>query len=214
VGGRIVRKSLTYTLAAGALFGLIGVSSAQASDAEASMLANTCNGCHGPDGVSYGPAAPTIAGMNKFYLVESMKAYRDGKNRPSTIMARISKGYTDAEIDKIAGFFAAKPFGRVAMQSTDAAAADKGKALVKDLCESCHEKDGYSAEDYPVLAGQMLPYLRNNMMDFESGMRSIDANPNMSDKEKRKKKRTLAELKEKHGKDGVEAVLQFYASRK
>ena len=209
-----MRKSMTLTLAAGALFGLIGATSAQASDAEASMLANTCNGCHGPDGVSQGPAAPTIAGMNKFYLVESMKAYRDGTNRPSTIMQRIAKGYTDAEIDKIAGFFASKPFGRVAMQQTDSAAAAKGQALVKDLCESCHEKDGYAAEDYPVLAGQMLPYLRNNLADFKSGMRSIDANPNMSDKEKRKKKRTLEELAEKHGADGVEAVLQFYASRK
>jgi len=206
-----VRKSMTYALAAGVLFGLVGVSSAQASEATASMLANTCNGCHGPDGVSQGPAAPTIAGMNKFYLVESMKAYRDGKNRPSTIMQRIAKGYTDVEIDKIAGHFASKPFGRVAMQTTDAAMAAKGKELIKDLCESCHEKDGYAAEDYPVLAGQMLPYLRNNLVDFESGMRSIDANPNMSDKEKRKKKRTLAELKEK---GGVEAVLQYYASRK
>ena len=118
-----MRKSLMYTLAAGALFGLIGVSSAQAGEAEASMLANTCNGCHGPDGVSQGPAAPTIAGMNKFYLTESLKAYRDGKNRPSTIMARIAKGYSDSEIEKIAGYFSAKPFGRVAMQNTDVAFA-------------------------------------------------------------------------------------------
>lgn len=206
-----MRKSMTYALAAGALFGLIGVSSAQASDAEASMLANTCNGCHGPDGSSYGPAAPTIAGMNKFYLVESMKAYKMGTNRPSTIMQRIAKGYTDEEIDKIAGFFAAKEFKRIAKQDTDSALAEKGKAFAKDLCESCHEKEGYAAEDYPILAGQMLPYLRNNMMDFASGIRSIDNNPNMSDKEKRKKKRSIADLQEK---GGVEAVLHFYASRK
>jgi len=209
-----VRKSMTYTLAAGALFGLMGLSSAQASDADASMLANTCNGCHGPNGVSQGPATPTIAGMNKFYLVESLKAYRDGSARPSTIMSRIAKGYSDDEIKKIAGHFSSMPFGRVAAAKTDKAVVAKGQALIKDLCESCHEKNGYSAEDYPVLAGQMLPYLRNNLMDFESGVRSIDANPNMSDKEKRKKKRTLAELKDKHGAEGVEAVLQFYASRK
>lgn len=209
-----MHKSIFYTLAASALFGLMGLTSAHASDADASMLANTCNGCHGPNGVSQGPASPTIAGMNKFYLVESMKAYRDGSARPSTIMSRIAKGYTDDEIKKIADHFSAMPFGRVVAPKTDKALVAKGQALIKDLCESCHEKDGYSAEDYPVLAGQMLPYLRNNLMDFESGMRSIDANPNMSDKEKRKKKRTLAELKDKHGAEGVEAVLQFYASRK
>jgi len=209
-----VRKTMTLTLAAGALFGLIGVSSAQASDAEASMLANTCNGCHGPDGVSQGPAAPTIAGMNKFYLTESMKAYRDGKNRPSTIMARIAKGYSDTEIEAIAGYFSAKPFGRVADQSTDTALATKGKDIAKDLCESCHEKEGYAAEDYPILAGQMKPYLKNNLMDFKAGLRSIENNPNMSDKEKRKKLRALADLEEKHGPDGMKAVINFYASRK
>lgn len=209
-----MHKSMTYALAAGALFGLVGVSSAQASDAEASMLANTCNGCHGPDGVSQGPAAPTIAGMNKHYLVESMKAYREGTNRKSSIMQRIAKGYTDAETDKIADFFASKTFGRVAMQNTDNGAAGKGQAIAKDLCESCHEKEGYAAEDYLVLAGQMMPYLKNNLMDFKSGSRSIDNNPNMSDKEKRKKKRALADLQEKHGDDGVAAILNFYASRK
>jgi len=201
-------------LSMGVLFGLMGLSSAHASEAQASMLANTCNGCHGPNGVSQGPATPTIAGLNKFYLVESLKTYRDDANRPSTIMSRIAKGYSDAEIEKIAGHFSSLPFGRVAMQKTDEALAAKGKVLIKDLCESCHEKEGYAAEDYPVLAGQMLPYLRNNLMDFESGLRSIDANPNMSKKEKRKKKRILAELKDKHGAEGVEAVLQFFASRK
>ena len=209
-----MRKSMTYALAAGALMGFVSLSSAQAADASASMLADTCNGCHGPDGVSQGPAAPTIAGMNKFYLVESMKAYKMGTNRPSTIMQRIAKGYSDSEIDAIAGYFAAKKFERVAMQNTDAGAAKKGQAIAKDLCESCHEKEGYAAEDYPVLAGQMMPYLSNNLMDFKSGARSIDDNPNMSDKEKRKKKRALEDLMAKHGDDGMAAVLNFYASRK
>ena len=209
-----MRKSMTFALAAGALMGFVSLSSAQAADASASMLADTCNGCHGPDGVSQGPAAPTIAGMNKFYLVESMKAYKMGTNRPSTIMQRIAKGYTDSEIDAIAGYFSAKKFGRVAMQNTDAGAATKGQAIAKDLCESCHEKEGYAAEDYPVLAGQMMPYLKNNLVDFNSGARSIDNNPNMSDKEKRKKKRALEDLMAKHGDDGMAAVLNFYASRK
>ena len=210
-----MRKAMTIALTAGAMFGLIGVNSASAAEADASMLANTCNGCHGPDGVSQGPATPTIAGMNKYYLKESMTDYRDDpKLRPATVMDRIAKGYTDAEIDAIADYYSKKTFGRVAEQNTDPALVKKGEEVTRDLCEDCHEKDGYIAEDYPVLAGQMMPYLRNTLHDFISGARSIDDNPDMSSKEKRKKKSHLDELKEKYGDDALEAAVNFFASRK
>jgi sulfide dehydrogenase cytochrome subunit len=43
--------------------------------ADATMLANTCAGCHGPDGASGGPATPTIAGLSTEYFVEVMNGY-------------------------------------------------------------------------------------------------------------------------------------------
>ena len=69
-------------------------------------LAATCANCHGTDGRSVaGSAVPTLAGMQKDYLVTQLKAFKAG-TRPSTIMQQLAKGYSDAQIEQIAGYFA------------------------------------------------------------------------------------------------------------
>lgn len=73
---------------------------------QARSLASTCFTCHGTDGRSVGGVPPALAGRTKEYIVQQMKDFRDGK-RPATIMHQQAKGYTDAEIDIIAGYFAA-----------------------------------------------------------------------------------------------------------
>jgi len=81
---------------------------AQQSDAQsAAYLAANCANCHGTQGRGAG-AMPSIAGQNKEYLVEQMRAYRDGK-RPATVMHQLAKGYTDAQINLIAEHFARRP---------------------------------------------------------------------------------------------------------
>jgi sulfide dehydrogenase cytochrome subunit len=69
----------------------------------AAMLSYTCAGCHGTDGVSPG-SIPSIACKSPEFIEMSLKDYRDGK-RFSTVMGRHVKGYTDQEIQLIAGFF-------------------------------------------------------------------------------------------------------------
>ncbi len=74
-------------------------------------LAASCAMCHGTDGRSAGITEP-LAGMPKDQIVSSIKLFREGK-KPATIMTQIAKGYTDAQIEAIAGFFAAqKPAGK------------------------------------------------------------------------------------------------------
>ncbi|MEJ2178930.1 MAG: sulfide dehydrogenase [Gammaproteobacteria bacterium] len=73
---------------------------------EGAMLSITCNGCHGPDGRSSG-AIPAIAGKSADYLEKAMLDFRDGK-RPSTVMERHAKGYSDAQLKLIAEYFAGK----------------------------------------------------------------------------------------------------------
>ncbi len=69
----------------------------------ATILSNSCAPCHGTDGNSVG-AIPSIAGKPAADLEQAMKAFRDG-SRPSTIMMRHAKGYSDTDIKLLADYF-------------------------------------------------------------------------------------------------------------
>jgi len=102
------RSKIALTLLGGTA--ALTLSTAMAGDAggkgadRSEMLAVTCAGCHGTDGKSPGPI-PALHGLPADYIADAMKAFRDGK-RPATVMNRIAKGYSDAEIDKMAEAFA------------------------------------------------------------------------------------------------------------
>ena len=204
----MVYKNLTKAILAAGL--AIGAASAMAADepklkmgASASMLANTCAGCHGTDGVSQGPAAPTIAGLSKDYFVEVMQGFASGEIA-STIMGRMAKGYTEEEINQIADFYVAKPFVK-AVQEFDAGMVDKGAKLHDKYCEKCHAEGGQSAEDDAgVLAGQWTPYTNYQLADFQAGHREPP----------KKMKKQLEKMLEKEGSAGIDALLNYYASQK
>lgn len=91
-----------------ALAMLAGWAQAQPASADgnarsARYLAANCANCHGTNGSAQG-SMPSLAGRQKTYIVEQMKAFRDGK-RPATIMHQLSKGYTDQQIELIADHF-------------------------------------------------------------------------------------------------------------
>jgi cytochrome c553 len=66
-------------------------------------LAAQCFLCHGTDGKSETNVV-TLAGLPRDFIAKSMKDFRGGQ-KTGTIMPRISKGYSDAEIDALAAFF-------------------------------------------------------------------------------------------------------------
>ena len=164
----------------------------------ASMLADTCAGCHGTDGASIGPATPTIAGMSAEYFKETMKAYQED-DRKSTIMGRIARGYSDKEVALMADYYAGKPFVR-ATQKLDAEKVEAGSKLYKDNCSKCHDEKGSLADDDSgILAGQWLPYMQYSMEDFKAGDREMP-------KKMAKKVKKLDDF-------DIEALLTFFASQ-
>jgi cytochrome subunit of sulfide dehydrogenase len=82
-----------------------GAASTVATSTNPAYLAANCANCHGTKGNAQG--MPSLAGLKADYIGAQMRAFRDGK-RPATIMHQLSKGYTDAQIDLIAGYFAAQ----------------------------------------------------------------------------------------------------------
>ncbi len=71
-------------------------------------LAATCANCHGTNGKAQdGSAVVSLAGLPKDYIIAQMAAFKNG-TRPATIMHQLAKGYSDAQIEQIAGYFAAQ----------------------------------------------------------------------------------------------------------
>ena len=70
-------------------------------------LAATCANCHGTNGQARGEMKP-LAGQSAEKIIAALADYKAG-NQPATIMHQIAKGYTDAQIRLIAGYFAAQP---------------------------------------------------------------------------------------------------------
>ncbi len=175
--------------------------SAQAELPSAEMLAYTCVGCHGTNGVSGGPATPTIAGISEEFFIENMQGYRSDEI-PSTIMGRIAKGYSDEEIALLAGYFSSQPFV-AAKQDSDPELAAKGAKLHDKYCEKCHAEGGTSAEDDAgILKGQWTPYVNWTLADYHSGSREMT----------KKMKKQMNKMIEKKGDEAFPQILNFYAA--
>lgn len=90
-----------------ALLLLCSASAVQAQDALlARNLAATCANCHGTNGQARGAMKP-LAGVAADQIVAAFNDYRKG-NAPATVMHQISKGYTEAQVQLIAAYFAAQ----------------------------------------------------------------------------------------------------------
>ncbi len=62
-----------------------------------------CFNCHGTEG-RVNSAIPSIAGRDKAYLEETLKAFKAG-SKSATIMHQLAKGYSDEEIALLADYF-------------------------------------------------------------------------------------------------------------
>jgi len=189
-------KGIQWALSAAAL---AMSASAFAAPPTPAMLSNACAGCHGTHGESAGPSMPALAGQSKVAIVESMKGFKSGE-RPSTVMGRLSKGYSDAEFEAMGEFFSKqKPF--TTSQTLDRAKVAKGAELHEKNCARCHVENGKEIKDNsPVMAGQWVKYLEIQMADYHSGKRK------MFDR-KAEKMKPLSQ-------SDLDAIAHFYASVK
>jgi len=74
-----------------------------AEPAPPAQLAEACSSCHGIDGRSTG-AIPPLAGQDRDTLIAKLTDFRDTENG-QTIMTRLARGYSDAEIAALADYF-------------------------------------------------------------------------------------------------------------
>lgn len=72
------------------------------------LVVGACSGCHGQNGEGVG-STPKLVGYAKADLVAILQSFKKDERKPSSIMNRIAKGYTDADVEAIAGWFSALP---------------------------------------------------------------------------------------------------------
>ncbi len=102
-------KLLRWTTAA-CLLGAAGLAQAagQPDPNLARNLAATCANCHGTNGRAVpGSGSEALAGIDKDKLLQKLRDFRSGA-KPATIMHQISKGYTEAQLELVAAYFAAQ----------------------------------------------------------------------------------------------------------
>jgi cytochrome c553 len=73
-----------------------------------------CVACHGPTGMSTQEVWPNLSAQRFGYLVKQLKAYRDG-SRNDQIMAPITKGLSDQDIDDLAAYYSTQTSARAAV---------------------------------------------------------------------------------------------------
>lgn len=97
-----MRLSRMLLSAGPAVFAACGSAFAAASvDHHAREWAAGCLGCHQP----VGGTIPRLHGQSRDELAAKFRAYRDGR-QSGTVMPQLAKGYTDAQINAIAAWFA------------------------------------------------------------------------------------------------------------
>ena len=82
---------------------------APAARLQVRALAATCANCHGTEGRAVPQAeVPGLAGQPAAYLMAQMQAFQRGE-RPATVMHQIARGYSAAQVEALAEYFAALP---------------------------------------------------------------------------------------------------------
>jgi len=72
------------------------------------MAADNCSACHGTQGRIFNEVIPPLAGLPKNTFVQLMMDFKNEK-RPTVIMNKIARAFTDGEIKRMGDYFAIQP---------------------------------------------------------------------------------------------------------
>lgn len=124
---------------------------------QGSILAASCNGCHGNEGNNPNPGTPRLAGLSHVYLQKAIAEYRDGK-RKHNMMHVLTKFLSETDIEKISYYYSNQ--SPVISSKQVKVGNEKTGMDLASGCAGCHGDDGNSPDiNIPSLAGQDAGYL-------------------------------------------------------
>jgi len=146
---------------------------ARAADVDAGrrQAATVCATCHGPEGRSTNPRAPSLAGQPVFYLHWQLIFYRD-KRRVDPEMSPFAANLSDDAMADLAAYYAAQPALVPAGLPREPGKAAAGRlAAERHHCTSCHARDLTGQQYAPRLAGLSYEYLLRQLRGFKAQTR-------------------------------------------
>ena len=177
-------------IALGGIFALaLHAASAQEADdngaraAAAERIAvGTCTACHGPQGHSYSPKFPVLAGQHTSYLIAQLQAFRAqtrGDADALGYMWGMAAPLDDSMIAGLADYYASQAPRHGS--AGDPALIARGKSIYENgdaaqgvpPCVACHGANAAGTDAYPRLAGQHVQYLVKQLRSFQNNMRNV-----------------------------------------
>ena len=139
-----------------------------------SLAEVNCSGCHDLEGRGAAPGIPHLAAQVDAYLLDSLRAYREGK-RFHAALRDMTEHMSAAEIQNVAAFYAslAPVESMTATAGTESMLSpyQQGEAAA-EACAACHGADGNSQiPGTPSLAGQQPLYFAAAVRAYLSGLR-------------------------------------------
>jgi cytochrome c553 len=143
------------------------------------IKSENCQECHGEFGVGLAPSAPKLAGQYADYIVKQLRNFQSGE-RKHPVMTVMAEALTDDDRYDIAAHYSSSPVmqGEGVEESRIARELYFRGDTERNIppCKSCHGETGkgkYSAtESYPVIGGQHMIYLREQLRNWRKGERA------------------------------------------
>jgi cytochrome c553 len=131
----------------------------------------TCFACHGDKGTSQLPDTPSLGAQPAFYTTVQLLMFRD-RLRVSEPMNEMTKGLSDAELQRAADTISKLPPPEPVSDNPDAARMERGRALGQQhRCNFCHQSNYAGQENVPRIAGQREDYLLKALRGYKDNSR-------------------------------------------
>jgi cytochrome c553 len=133
-------------------------------------LIETCDACHGKNGVSQVEGMPSLAAQPDIFLQYQLVFMRDGQRKVEA-MEELAKKLTDENIRDLGAHYAKlrRPPPIKAARPVDGRKVNE--LMLPRHCNSCHKEDFSGQGEAARLASQRPEYLAKALMDFRSGVR-------------------------------------------